>query len=121
MIGCGGKYSDAVKVNEDFVDVMTDYLDGLEKADNAGDVADAMNDFADSMEKLGPKMKKIAEKYPELKDPNNQPEEFKEVRKKGGAMEKKFAGTFMKTMKYMKDPEVQKAQKRLATAMKTMM
>ncbi|MBC2717353.1 MAG: hypothetical protein HF978_18770 [Desulfobacteraceae bacterium] len=120
FIGCSGKYSDAVEVNEEFLDVMIDYLEGLDKADSAGKVAASMNKFADRMAVLGPKMKKISEKYPELKDENSQPEEFKELRKKGDAMEKKFAGSFMKTMKYMNDPEVQKAQQRLSAAMQTM-
>jgi len=120
FIGCGGKYSDAVEVNEEFLDVMIDYVDGLEKADNAGKIADAMNEFADRMAVLGPKMKKISEKYPELKDQNSQPEAFKKLRKKSEEMEKKFSGSFMKTMKYMKDPEVRKAQQRLSAAMQTM-
>lgn len=120
-IGCGGKYSDAVEVNESFLDAMIDYTDGLEKADNAGKVADAMNEFADRMEVLGPEMKKISEKYPELKDPENQPEEFKKLRQKSDKMEKNFAGSFMKTMQYMNDSEVRKAQQRFSAAMQTMM
>ncbi|MDA3896360.1 MAG: hypothetical protein PF482_09455 [Desulfobacteraceae bacterium] len=121
VIGCGGKYSDAVAVNESFLDAMIDYTDSLEKSDTAGKVADAMNEFADRMEVLGPKMKKISEKYPELKDPENQPEEFKQLRQKSDEMEKHFAGSFMKTMKYMGDPEVRKAQQRFSAAMQTMM
>ena len=120
VVACGGKYGDAVEVNEDFLDAMGDYLNGLEKADSSGKVADAMNAFADRMMVIGPEMKKISEKYPELKDENNQPEEFKELRKKSDEMEKKFAGSFMKTMQYMKDPEVRKAQQHLAEAMKTL-
>ena len=121
LIGCGGKYSDAVEVNESFLDAMIDYTDSLGKADNAGKVADAMNEFADRMEALGPEMKKISEKYPELKDPENQPEEFKELRQKSDEMEKNFAGSFMKTIQYMSDPEVRKAQQRFSAAMQTMM
>jgi len=120
VIGCGGKYSDAVEVNESFLDAMIDYTDGLEKADNAGKVADAMNEFADRMEVLGPKMKEISEKYPELKDPENQPEEFQKLRKKSDEMEQKFSGSFMKTMQYMRDPEVRKAQQRFSAAMQSM-
>lgn len=120
VIACGGKYSDAVKVNEDFLDAMTDYLNELDKADSSGKVADAMNAFADRMAVIGPEMKKISEKYPELKDENNQPEAFKKLRKKADDMQKKFAGSFMKTMQYMKDPEVRKAQQHLGEAMKTL-
>lgn len=120
FIGCGGKYSDAVEVNEAFLDVMLDYTDGLEKADNAGKIAEAMNEFADRMTVLGPRMKKISEKYPQLKDEKNQPEELKKLRKKGDELEKKFSESFMKTMQYMNDPEVQKAQQRLSVAMQTL-
>ena len=120
LIGCGGKYSDAVGVNEEFLDVMLDYTDSIEKADNAGNVADAMNKFADTMAVLGPKMKKISEKYPELKDEKNQPEAFKKLREKGDELEKRFSGSLMKTMQYMKDPEVQKAQQHLSVAMQVL-
>jgi hypothetical protein len=119
-IGCGGKYSDAVGVNEEFLDVMINYTDSIEKADNAGNVADAMHKFADRMAVLGPKMKKISEKYPELKDEKNQPEAFKKLREKGEALEKKFSGSFMKTMQYVKDPEVRKAQQHLSVAMQVL-
>ncbi len=119
-MGVAGKYSNAVEVNESFLDAMIDYMEGLEKADNAGKVADAMNEFADRMEVLGPEMRKISEKYPELNDPENQPEEFKKLRKKSDEMEQKFAGSFMKTMQYMSDPEVRKAQQRFSVAMQSM-
>ena len=117
FIGCGGKYSDAVEVNEAFLDVMLEYTDRVAKADNAGKVAEAMNAFADRMAVLGPKMKKISEKYPELKDEKNQPEAFKKLREKGDELEKRVSGSFMKTMQYMQDPEVQKAQQHISVAM----
>jgi hypothetical protein len=56
-----------------------------------------------------------------LKDPENQPEEFKELRQKSDEMEKNFAGSFMKTMQYMNESEVRKAQQRFSAAMQTMM
>ena len=48
-------------------------------------------------------------------------QEFKELRQKSDEMEKNFAGSFMKTMQYMNDPEVRKAQQRFSAAMQTMM
>ncbi|MCD4744311.1 MAG: hypothetical protein K8R67_17750, partial [Desulfobacteraceae bacterium] len=44
--GCGGSYSDVVKVNEEFIEILEDYTKDLEKADNAEEVASAINDVA---------------------------------------------------------------------------
>jgi len=104
IIGCGGKYSDAKKMNEEFIALVEDYIADLDKADNAKGAAKAINRFADGMEDLWPRMQKLSEKYPELKDKSNPPEE-------------KMAGAMIKLMAYIKDPEVQKAQKRLGAVM----
>ncbi len=120
-VGCGGgKYGDVVSLNEEFVKLMEAYLTSLDQAGSAKDVASAMNRFAESMEVLGPKMKKMAEKYPELKDKNNLPEVLKPSQQKAEEMGKKMAGSFMKAIQFMRSPEVQAAQKRLAGAMGTM-
>jgi hypothetical protein len=99
---------------------MNNYVDQLEKADSAKKIAAAMDEFADAMTKLGPKMKEVAEKYPELKDEKNQPDAFKKIHKESEVMQKRFSGSFMKTMQYMTDPKVQQAQQRIAAAMRTM-
>ena len=116
--GCSDKkYADAKELNEDAVKVMEEYVAELDKSGNAKDVATAMNHFADKMEALMPKMKKLAEKYPELKDTSNPPEELRDSQKKAEALGQKMAGSMMKIMPYMNDPQVQKAQERMNAAM----
>ena len=119
MNACGGgKYSDVLKLNQEFVGIIKTYVDDLDKAGNANDVAKAMNLYADGLEKIWPQMKKVSEKYPELKDKNNPPEEIRASQKEAEEWGKKMVGTFMKIMPYMEDPEVKKAQARLSAAMK---
>ncbi len=117
IIGCGGKYSEAEKLNKEYLALMEDYIANIDKADNAKDAATAMNRFADGMEDLMPKMRKLSEKYPELKDRSNPPEELKETQEKAEAMGQKMVGAMVKMMPYMMDPEVLNAQKRLGEAM----
>jgi len=116
--GCGDKkYADVKEVNEDVAKAMATYMAELDKSDNARDVAKAIDHFADEMEAIAPKMKKLAEKYPELKDMSNPPEELRDSQAKVEALGQKFAGSMMKLMPYMNDPEVQKAQERMNAAM----
>ncbi|MDD2317986.1 MAG: hypothetical protein RBR01_09500 [Desulfobacterales bacterium] len=118
IIGCGGKYSDVNKMNEEYIALMENYIADLDKADNAKDAAKAMNRFADGMENLWPRMQKLSEKYPELKDnKSTPPEELKETQERAEAVGQKMVGSMMKTMPYVMDPEVQKAQQRIAMAM----
>ncbi len=118
LTGCGGgKYSDAVEVNNTFIDAMETYLNDLDKADSDPTVAKAVDTFAASIEKISPKMKEIVAKYPELKDPNNKPEELKAVRARSEELGKKIGGSMMKSMKYMGDAKVKDAQMRLQKAM----
>jgi hypothetical protein len=118
IIGCGGKYSDVNKLNEEYIALMENYIADLDKADNANDAAKAMNRFADGMENLWPRMQKLSEKYPELKDNrSNPPEELKETQERAEQVGRKMVGSMMKTMPYVMDPEVQKAQQRIAMAM----
>ena len=118
IIGCGGKYSDVNKMNEEYIALMENYIADLDKADNAKDAAKAMNRFADGMENLWPRMQKLSEKYPELKDnKSTPPEELKEAQERAEAVGQKMVGSMMKTMPYVMDPEVQKAQQRIAMAM----
>ena len=118
IIGCGGKYSDVNKMNEEYIALMENYIADLDKADNANDAAKAMNRFADGMENLWPRMQKLSEKYPELKDnKSNPPEELKETQERTEQVGRKMVGSMMKTMPYVMDPEVQKAQQRIAMSM----
>ena len=114
---CGGKYDDAVAVNEKFVAAVEEYTSDMEKANDADAVADAINDFASQVEKIVPEMKKIAEKYPELKDPAQVPEELKESQAESEAVSMEMAGQMMKAFTYMGNEDVQAAQVRLQKAM----
>ena len=117
IAGCGGKYADAKKVNQEYMDLVQGYVDDLDKTESAKDAAKAINRFADDMEDLWPKMKALSEKYPELKDRNNVPEELKEMQAEAAEVGKKMGSSMMKLMPYMNDPDVQKAQKRLQELM----
>jgi hypothetical protein len=122
LIGCGGgKYGDAVEVNTKFADAMEDYIGDLDKADSAGTVAKAIDSFAAKVEKIAPRMKKLVEKYPELKNQDNYPEELKESQKRATELGQRMAGSFMKTMKHMRDAKVKTAHERLQKAMALMM
>jgi hypothetical protein len=117
ITGCGGsKYSEAIKVNQEYVAAMEKYIEKIEKADNAKAVETAMNAFADDLEKIMPRMKKLAEKYPELKS-QNPPEDVMPSQNKTKEVGARFGGTFMKISPYMEDPGVQQAQKRIMAVM----
>ncbi len=117
VANCGGsKYSDVIEVNDEFVGITGDYLSSLDKADSAKEVASAMDRFSDGLDEILPKMKKMKDKYPELKDPENIPEELKSSQKKAEEMSTQFATSFGKLFQYMRDPEVREAQKRLSEA-----
>ena len=118
--GCGEKYSDVKKVNEEYIQLVEKYISDMDKATSAKDAAKAINSFGDGMEKVLPEMKKMSEKYPELKNNVTPPEELKESQMKAEATGKKMVGAMMKIMPYMRDPEVQTAQKRLSTIMMKM-
>ena len=120
MAGCGSKYNDLVEVNTEFVSAMEDYIDATGKAANAKDVAHAINAYADKIEKLAPQIKNVRGKYPELENTTEVPEELKSIEKKMQELEKKVADSYMNMMKYMMNPEVQKAQQRLSNAMMSM-
>ena len=117
IIGCGGKYSDAIALNEEYINIVEDYIADLDKADDAKAAAKAINNFSDKLEKIWPKMQELSEKYPELKDQSAVPEEMKETQKKAEEVGAKMGAAMMKVMPYMQDPEVQKAQKRLGQIM----
>lgn len=116
---CGGNiYSEAIKLNTQFVKLMETYLDDLNKSDSAKEVAKAINKYADGLEKIWPRMKAITDANPELKDKANLPEDVKESNKEAEAMGRKMASAFRKVMPHMRDPEVKKAQERLSKIMR---
>lgn len=120
IAGCEKKYSDVIKVNEEFAELTEAYVDNLENATSGKEVAQAMNRFSDGFEKLAPRMQEAITKYPELKDESNNPKELQESKKRTEEVGKRFAGSFMKMMPYMKDSEVQAAQKRMSEVLKLM-
>lgn len=116
--GCGGKYSDMKKVNEEYVTIVEDYIAALDKADDSKSVVKAMNRFSDDLEVLWPKMRELAEKYPELEQGKDSlPEELKESQQRAEEVGARMAASFIKLMKYMDDPEVLAAQERMGTIM----
>ena len=117
VVGCGGKYADVKKVNAEFAKATEAYVADLEKADDAKAIAKAINGYADEMEVFWPKMKALSEKYPELDGEKDLPKALEASQKESEAAGKKMAGTFMKIMPHMTDPEVRKAQERLGTIM----
>jgi hypothetical protein len=114
---CGSKYADVKKQQVKFGKATEAYVADLEKADDAEAVAKAINSFADEMEVLWPEMQALSEKYPELKDQDNVPKELEASQKEAEAAGKKMAGTFMKVMPHMTNPEVRKANERLGKIM----
>lgn len=116
----GEDYSDVLEANEEFYAAMEKYIDALDNAKSAGEVAAAMNLFADGIEKVAPKMKKARVNHPELKDPNNMPEELTAMKEKSKELNNRYAGSFMKLLNHLKDPEVKKAQERVSRAMMAM-
>ncbi len=117
---CGGKYDDVIDANNEFIEIMDDYSKSLEKADNAKDVAAAIDKVAEKMEKLGPKMKKLREKYPDLTNEKDLPEQLVKSQKKMEQVSGRLAASFMKLVKYVGNPDVMEAQKRLGIAMQSM-
>ena len=118
--GCGGKYDDAVDLQEDFISLAGDYVAAMDSADSADEIAAAMNDYADGLAEMAPRVREINEKYPELKNPDQQPEQFRQTAKEHEAVMQKVGSSFMKAMPYMGDPDVQQAQQRITLAMQNM-
>jgi len=117
LIGCGGKYADVKKANEDYVDIVENYVAALDEAEDSKDVVKAMDAFSEDLEKLWPKMQELSEKYPELENEENLPEELKESQERAEEIGKKMATSMMKLMQYMNDPEVREAQQRMGQIM----
>ncbi len=122
VLACGGGngYSDAVKVNTEFVNAMERYIDDIDNAGSASAVVAAIDTYAGEIEKLAPEMKAIADRHPEWKDDSKVPEELKPLQEKVRKIAAKIPASFAKSMKYMMDTEVQQAQQRLQEAMAKM-
>ena len=123
ITACGGggdPYGEAIAVHQEFVDAMESYLNAIEIADSGSAMAAAMDAYADKIETLAPRMKAVASQYPQWKDQTKIPEALKPLTEKAQSLAQRMAGSFMKAMRYMQDPEVQAAQQRLAQSMTKM-
>ena len=117
--GCShhNQYADVIELNRTYIDLIASYISDLDKADNAGDTAKAMNRFADKLEPLWKNMERLNDKYPELRDMETLPEPLRKSFSEAEEMGRKMSGSFIKIIPYMEDPEVRKAQQRLANIM----
>lgn len=116
----GDKYEEAREVFEQYLPAMEKYLDAVDKCSGPKELTIAINAFADSMEAIAPRMKKLEEKYPELKNEQTAPLEYADLEKKSEALGQRFGQSFSRIAPFMDDPEVQKANERLAGIMDTM-
>ncbi len=118
--GGGGKYAQAKKLINKQIDMMNDYADAMEKAENAQDVAAATNTYAAATADLVPDMKKFQEQYPEMKNQADPPAELKPEMDRMQQSMGRMISASMKAARFMMDPAVQEAQKKLGEAMSGM-
>jgi len=117
-VGCGGgKYAPAKKLINKQIDMMNDYADAMEKAENAQDAAAAINAYAAATAELAPEMKKFAEQFPEMVNQAAPPAELKPEMDKMQQIMGRIISASMKSARFMMDPAVQEAQKKLGQAM----
>ncbi len=114
----GGKYGDVKKLMNEMIGVMDSYSTSIAAAQNADDVVKAMEAFGGAMIKMQPEMEKLNAKYPEMKDKKDEvPEELKETFKKLEASTQKMVEASGPVMvKYMQDPKVMEAAKKMSEA-----
>lgn len=115
--GGGGKYGQAKKLINQQIDIMNDYADAMEKAENAQDAAAALNAYAAATADLAPEMKKFQEQFPEMKGQAEPPAELKPELEKMQQVTGRIISASMKAARYMMDPAVQEAQKKVGEAM----
>jgi hypothetical protein len=97
--------------------MMNDYADAMEKAETGADAAAAINAYAAATAELAPEMKKFAEQFPEIMNPGAPPAELKPEMEKMQQVTGRIISASMKAARYMMDPAVQEAQKKLGEAM----
>jgi hypothetical protein len=109
----GGKYGDIKDALNDLIDMQEEYINTIQKAQAASDVASAINRYADRFIQIKPRLESFEQKYPELKKQKEPPEELKESFEKLTKSAERLATASMTMLKYLNDPEVQKATERL--------
>lgn len=115
-----GKYSDVKEAMVAQAKAMENYIDAMGKAESAEDVVAAIEGFTREMEKLLPEMQNTLAKHPGLQELEVPPEELREQSEKMRELSGNFQTSMMKSMKYMQDPEVQRAMERQGKVMTEM-
>lgn len=118
--GGGGKYASAKSLLAKQIDNMNHYADAMEKAGSAQEVAAALNAYAAASKELAPAMKEFQQKYPEIRNQAEPPAELKAEMDKMKEVMGRIISASMKAAKYMQDPAVQEAQKKVGEAMSEM-
>lgn len=112
----GGKYTEIKSAMNDMIDILESYTKDMEGAQSADDVVKAIENATTKMEKLKPRLEELEKKYPEMKNQKKDqvPEELKETYQKMEEAMKKFTKVSIPLMmKYMKDPKVMEASKKM--------
>jgi len=120
IYACGGGGDDPKSVMKDFLDTFEGYIDGMAKVESADDLVAVTESAIAKFEKLAPRMKAVTEKYPELKKMRpggRMPEQFKEFEDRMKELGTKMFSSMGKLMKFMNDPKVKEAQRKLQKAM----
>lgn len=118
--GGGGKYASAKSLVNKQITILERYADAMDKAGSAQDVAAALNVYAADTKDLIPAMKKFQEQFPEMKNQADPPAELKPEMEKMQQAMGRMMNASIKAAKYMSDPIVQEAQKKLGEAMSSM-
>ncbi len=116
----GGKYSDLIKINAQFLKIQEKCRASLDKSHNAKDVEEALNKLADDTEVLMPILRKMYEKYPELagKPSHDYPVEAKVMLEESETKLREAGERFRKSVEkietepYADDPRIKKAFER---------
>lgn len=110
-------YSDLIKVNEEFNQASEEYITDLNGAKSADKVAKAIEEYTAKIKTIFPKMRALQEKYPEMKNAKNMPAELEKTKTRSESVAKRLGQAFMGIMKFVSDPKVQEAQKKLQAEM----
>jgi len=118
-VGCGGgKYDDAKEAINTQYEMMSDFVVGIDNAQDSAAIVVVLEKFQKNAEGAKEQMMAIEKKYPEMKNNNEIPEEFKEMKKKMEELGPKFGGAIMKiSQEYGSDPAVQEALQKMQKAL----
>ena len=124
LVACGGdQYADARDIMADHASVMEAYITGLESATTAEQCVATIDAYTAGMEELIPRLKAFQEKYPELTDESGGDPPPAEVEAEARRLEElsaRMPAATLNMMKFMADPQVQEAMRRMTKAMEKM-